>query len=263
MTPNPLVPGNATGLTASPAHATDGPAVCGLSPQFDMAAVQGLIEASEQAFAGDGQGAQRYVFVVKSDQQVIGVAALDARLGLDLPRYSFRTGVVVHASRELAMFQQAATLVLGNDTTGATELILPVMAAGAPMASVHLLLDTLLQWVVQAPQRFGTSLVCTLPGQCDGLEQPIFWQALGRHFYAGALPVDNPLFRSPLRSHMGRLMPKHPIYSSLLTAEGQSSLGHCAASALPLQQWLMAVGFRYRQQIDIVDGGPILERDLV
>jgi len=191
------------------------------------------------------------------------VAALDARLGLHLPRYSFRTGVVVHASRELAMFQQAATLVLGNDTTGATELILPVMAAGAPMASVHLLLDTLLQWVVQAPQRFGTNLVCALPGQCDGSEQPIFWQALGRHFYAGALPVDNPLFRSPLRSHMGRLMPKHPIYSSLLTAEGQSSLGHCAASALPLQQWLMAVGFRYRQQIDIVDGGPILERDLV
>lgn len=263
MTPNPYVPGNATGLTASPAQTTDGPAVCGLSPRFEMAAIQGLIEASEQAFAGEGQGAQRYVFVVKSGQQVVGVAALDARLGLDLPRYSFRTGVVVHASHELAMFQQAATLVLGNDTTGATELILPVMAPDAPMASVHLLLGTMLQYVVQAPHRFGPSLVCTLPGQCDGEEQPIFWQALGRHFYAGPLPVDNLLFRSPLRSHMGRLMPRHPIYSSLLTEEGRNSLGQCAAAALPIQRWLMEMGFRYRQHIDIVDGGPILERDLV
>ena len=134
MEPNPFALGNAAGFTASPVQATDGPAVCGLSAQFEMAAVQMLINASERAFAGDGQGAHRYVFVVKSDQQVIGVAALDARLGLDLPRYSFRTGVVVHASRELAMFHQAATLVLGNDTTGATELILPMMAPGAPMA---------------------------------------------------------------------------------------------------------------------------------
>ena len=91
----------------------------------NRALLQGRIVASEASFAGKAARAdEQYMFVLENTETgyIVGVAALAAAVGLQEPWYSYRVGQVVHASRELGIFNQTPTLFLSNDHTGATEL---------------------------------------------------------------------------------------------------------------------------------------------
>jgi arginine N-succinyltransferase len=187
------------------------------------------------------------------------VAAVVDQLGMCQPRYSFRTGVVVHASTEMAMFNALQTLALGNDTTGATELVLPVQLAGLPMRALAALIQAMLWYVADLPKRFAPHLVCELPGIGERRAGAPFWHALGRHFHAGVLPVDHDLFAGDERGAIGRLMPKHTLYSALLSDAAQSCIGLVSPSAAQLHEALSAHGFRFGQHLNMFDAGPILE----
>ncbi|TDP71560.1 arginine N-succinyltransferase [Roseateles toxinivorans] len=221
--------------------------------------VQALLAGSKRAFACATPTAEMRVFVLLRGDQLLGAAGLIASTGLELLRYSFRSGQVVHASAEMGMFKRAGTLVLGNDLTGAAELRLPLLAADAPPEAMALLLQAQLNEVLAQPQRFGATLICELAGQGDGDLASPFWQGLGRHFYSGRLPPDDAFFPPTLRSHIGRLLPKHPLYSSFLPETAQAALGRASASCTTLASLLHRAGLRARGQLSIVDGGPVLE----
>ncbi len=181
---------------------------------------------------------------------------------MNQPRYSFRTGVVVHASAEMAMFKALQTLALGNDTTGATELLLPTQLACLSDWALAPLIQAMLWHVADLPQRFAPHVVCELPGIGErGITAP-FWHALGRHFYAGPLPADHDLFAGYERSAIGRLMPRHTLYSSFLGATAQTCIGQISPTAVRLRDALLAHGLRFRQHVNMFDGGPILEATL-
>jgi len=221
--------------------------------------VQALLADSQRAFASATPCAAMRVFVLLRGDQLLGAAGLIASTGMELPRYSFRSGQVVHASAEMGMFKRAGTLVLGNDLTGAAELRLPLLAAGAPPEALLLLLQATLNDLLAKTQCFAATLICELPGLGDGSQQSPFWQGLGRHFYGGELPPDDAFFPPPLRSHVGRLLPKHPLYSSFLPEAAQSSLAHAHPGCTALASLLHQAGLRARGQLNIVDGGPVLE----
>nr|WP_316641104.1 arginine N-succinyltransferase [uncultured Roseateles sp.] len=223
--------------------------------------VSALLAASQRAFTCATPTAEMRVFVLLRGDQLLGAAGLIASTGLELPRYSFRSGQVVHASAEMGMFKRAGTLVLGNDLTGAAELRLPLLAADAPPEALALLLQAQLNEVLTQPQRFAATLICELPGPGagDGSQAAPFWQGLGRHFYGGQLPPEDAFFPPALRSHIGRLLPKHPLYSSFLPEAAQAALGQASASCTALVTLLHQAGLRARGQLNIVDGGPVLE----
>jgi len=237
----------------------DTAAFLALHGNCNEAQVSGLLAASQRAFACASPTAEMRVFALLRGNQLLGAAGLIASTGLELPRYSFRSGQVVHASAEMGMFKRACTLVLGNDLTGAAELRLPQLAADAPPEALALLLQAQLNEVLAQPQRFATTLICELPGQGDGDQASPFWQGLGRHFYSGPLPPDDAFFPPALRSHIGRLLPKHPLYSSFLPETAQAALGQANASCTPWAALLHQAGLRARGQLSIVDGGPVLE----
>ncbi|MBT9504133.1 MAG: arginine N-succinyltransferase [Burkholderiaceae bacterium] len=241
----------------------DAPAFMALHGRCDEAQVRDLQAASRRAFACATPTAEMRVFVLLRGDALLGAAGLIASTGLELPRYSFRSGQVVHASAEMGMFKRAGTLVLGNDLTGAAELRLPLLAENAPPEALALLLQAQLNEVLTQPQRFAETLICELPGQGDGNgnggQDSPFWQGLGRHFYSGQLPPDDAFFPPALRSHIGRLLPKHPLYSSFLPEAAQASLGQANGSCTTLAALLHQAGLRARGQLGIVDGGPVLE----
>ena len=248
--------------TVRPVGPGDAVAVQSLSEPCALPAVQALIQESLQAFAGNGVRTARHVFVLCADQQPRGVAAVVDHLGMNQPRYSFRTGVVVHASAEMAMFNALQTLALGNDTTGATELLLPTPLSGLSERALAPLIQAMLWYVADLPQRFAPHVVCELPGIGErGITAP-FWQALGRHFYAGPLPVDHDLFAGYERSAVGRLMPKHTLYSSFLGAAAQACVGQVSPTAVELRDALLVHGLRFCQHVNMFDAGPILEAAL-
>lgn len=194
---------------------------------------------------------------------LLGAITLAGSTGLDLPRASYRTGMVVHASAELKMFHRAATLLLCNDLSGCAELGRPVMADhDEARALQRLLVDAALLFVASHPDRFAPTLVAELPGIGGAHGASPFWRGLGRHFHAGALPQDSALFPTAERSHIARLMPKHPLYSALLGPDAQACIGRHAASAQALAEALHAQGLRHRGQVNLFDAGPVLEAEV-
>ncbi|MBT9456065.1 MAG: arginine N-succinyltransferase [Burkholderiaceae bacterium] len=246
-------------LLVRPLAPQDGAAFMALHGGCNEHQVHALLAGSKRAFACATPTTEMRVFVLLRDDQLLGAAGLIASTGLELPRYSFRSGQVVHASAEMGMFKRAGTLVLGNDLTGAAELRLPLLAENAPPEALALLLQAQLNEVLTQPQRFGATLICELPGQGDGGPASPFWQGLGRHFYSGQLPPDDGFFPPALRSHIGRLLPKHPLYSSFLPAAAQAALGQSNDCCTTLAALLHQSGLRARGQLNIVDGGPVLE----
>lgn len=57
-------------------------------------------------------------------------------------------------------------------------------------------------------------------------------------------------------------MPKHPIYTHFLSQEAQDVIGQVHPQTAPARAVLEKEGFRYRNYIDIFDGGPTLECDI-
>ena len=52
------------------------------------------------------------------------------------------------------------------------------------------------------------------------------------------------------------LMPRHPIYVTLLPAEAQRVIGQVHESSKPALKNLEAEGFRFNGMVDIFDAGP-------
>jgi len=207
---------------------------------------------------------QRLVFVLEDTARpaigLLGAISLAGSTGLDLPRASYRTGSVVHASAELKMFHRAHTLLLCNDLTGCAELGQPVMAARPDAQALQrLLVDAALVFAAGQPDRLAPRLVATLPWIVERQFDSPFWKCLRRHFHAGTLPQDSPWFGSALRSHLARLMPKHPLYSALLGPDAEACIGRHAATAQTLAEALQAQGLRHQGQVDLFDAGPVLE----
>src|SRR3546814_16588851 len=57
-------------------------------------------------------------------------------------------------------------------------------------------------------------------------------------------------------------MPKHPIYTVLLSAEAQAVLGKVHPETAPALRFLEQERFRYQGYIDIFAGGPVFEAPL-
>ena len=64
------------------------------------------------------------------------------------------------------------------------------------------------------------------------------------------------------KAFIAELMPKHPIYTHFLTPEAQAVIGQVHPQTAPARAVLEKEGFRYRDYIDIFDGGPTLECDI-
>ena len=83
------------------------------------------VEAAVTSFAGTAHKAEEiFLFVLEdtANGKVVGTCGLATAVGLRQPWYSYRVGLVVHASQELGLFTQTPTLFLSNDHTGHTEL---------------------------------------------------------------------------------------------------------------------------------------------
>jgi arginine N-succinyltransferase len=67
---------------------------------------------------------QGYVFVLEDTETgaVAGICAIEVAVGLNDPWYNYRVGTMVHASKELNVYNALPTLFLCNDHTGASEL---------------------------------------------------------------------------------------------------------------------------------------------
>ena len=185
---------------------------------------------------------------------------LRSKLGLDLPRYSYHLGRVVHAAAELNLFSTQPTLMLGNDHTGDSELADLACAPGLDFDAQVAALRTLIHAALDRLQPCQRVIV-ELAGPRDAASgQSPFWQGLGRFFYDGDPAQAQARHGDAWRSHLAALLPRQTLYLSFLNEAAQAAVGRVGEVGQPAAQALRECGFAFAQHVRIDDGGPLLER---
>ena len=237
-----------TGLTTLPANA-------------DRLAQR--IERSLASFAGTASQADAcYVFglVDDVDGAVVGISAIEVAVGLAEPWYNYHVGTQVHASRELGVYTSSPTLFLTNDHTGASELCSLFLDVrhrrarnGALLAKARLL------FIAEFRERFAPKVIAELRGRLDADGKSPFWEGLGRHFFVMEYSRADYLTGIGQKAFIAELMPRQPIYATLLPETARAVIGEAHADSQPARAMLEAEGFRYQGYVDIFDAGPTLE----
>ncbi len=182
-------------------------------------------------------------------------------LGLELPRYSYHVGRVVHAAAELGLFCTQTTLLLGNDHSGDSELADLACAPGLPfelqVACLTVLIQAALQRIQAQPAHHAERLIVELAGSSDEQGRAPFWQGLGAHFYASDPLAAQAKWGDAWRSHLAALLPRQTLYLSFLSEAAQTALAQVGAPAKPAAAALAMQGFGYSQHVRVDDGGPI------
>jgi len=221
------------------------------------------IERSLASFAGTtGRGDACYVFVLveSTDSRVVGIAAIEAAVGLREPWYNYHVGTLVHASRALDVYTVAPTLFLANDHTGHTELCSLFLDQGFRHGSNGpLLAKSRLLFIAEFADCFAPKVIAEMRGKLDADGRSPFWEGLGRHFFAMDYSTADYLTGIGQKSFVAELMPRHPVYVRLLPDSARAVVGEVHDDTKPARAMLEQEGFRYEGYVDIFDAGPTLE----
>jgi arginine N-succinyltransferase len=221
------------------------------------------IERSLASFAGAATKADAcYVFVLVDGDNggVVGISALEAAVGLSEPWYNYHVGTQVHAARELNVYTVSPTLFLTNDHTGHSELCSLFLDARHRRAkNGPLLSKARLLFIAEFAELFAPKVIAELRGKLDATGKSPFWEGLGRHFFVMEYSRADYLTGIGQKAFIAQLMPRHPVYATLLPAAARAVIGEVHADTQPARAMLEAEGFRYEGYVDIFDAGPTLE----
>ncbi|MBY4675379.1 arginine N-succinyltransferase [Marinobacterium arenosum] len=261
-------------MVVRPIQEHDGPALRELarktgpgftSLQDNDRQVQQKLESALAAFNPDEVPEEAlYLFVMEDTDsgEVVGICGVEAAVGLSDPWYNYRVGTLVHASRELKVYNQINTLTITNDHTGYSELCTLFLSPDARHSkNGSLLSKSRFMFMAEFPQRFNEHLIAEMRGYSDENGVSPFWEGLGRHFFSIDFTQADQL-SSMDKVFIAELMPKNTIYTNLLPKDAQEAIGKTHEATTPARRLLENEGMRYTGYIDIFDGGPTLEARL-
>lgn len=210
-------------------------------------------------------GDQGYLFVMEDTTtgQVVGTSGIEAAVGLDSPFYHYHLGKITHSSSELGIYNTISTLTLCNDYTGASEICSLFLQDFARKGHNGRLLSRFrMLFMAQHPQRFSDTVIAEMRGVSDEQGQSPFWHWLEQHFFS--MEFADAVHRVGMgqKSFVAELMPKYPIYVSLLDPAAQEVIGEVHPQTLPALKLLEAEGFKFRGYVDLFDAGPTVEAQL-
>ncbi|MEP1551496.1 MAG: arginine N-succinyltransferase [Paraglaciecola sp.] len=210
-------------------------------------------------------GDESYLFVMQDTQtkEVVGTSGIASSVGLDDAFYHYHLSKVVHASRELNIYNTVDILTLCNDYTGVSEICTLFLRQSArENLNGRLLSKFRFLFMMEHKQRFADTIIAEMRGINDDTGQSPFWQWLEEHFFSMDFPTVDYLTGIGQKQFIAELMPKYPIYVSLLSKQAQAVIGQVHEKTKPALQLLEQEGFSSRGYVDIFDAGPTIEANL-
>jgi arginine N-succinyltransferase len=224
-------------------------------------AMAARIERSLSAFARPSAPPENecYFLVMEEDGALLGTASIFTNLGAERPFYSYRISRDSKASPETGVKVELDLLHLVNDYHGDTELgtlFIERKARGGGRGK--LLSFARLMLIAADTKRFGPKAMAEIRGWTDSQGRSPFWDAVGAKFFQ--MDYRKADERSA-RDHrfIADLMPRYPIYVSLLPEEARSVIAKPHPDAEPALALLKSQGFHFNNVIDIFDAGPAVE----
>lgn len=219
------------------------------------------IQRAQAAFAGQ-ETPGNFLFALEdmTTGRCVGVSAIDARVGLDEVWYNYRLMTVVNACRELGIHVTTPTLFLSSDMTGATELCSLYLRVSHRFGGNGALISRArFLFLADFPDAFAGKVFAEMRGYSDAQGLSPFWEALGRKFFSMDFHQADVLTGMGQKSFIAELMPKHPIYLSLLPEAARVVVGEVHPNTRPALAMLQAEGFHFGGLVDIFDAGPVVE----
>lgn len=226
-------------------------------------ASRATIERSCRSLAGRATDAERgYLLLLEdtSSGEIAGCVGLACHIGLDQPFYDYRVGKIVHSSRPLKSYRCLDVLYLCNDLTGCSEAhSLYVRRDLRGLGGAALLLKAAQMFVRTRIDEFAPRLIAELRGVQDEAGASPFWESVGRQFFRIDQRGAERLVAKGHKAFIAELMPKHPMYVSLLPEAAQAVVGKVHRSSEALAAEMEADGFHFENHVDIFDAGRVLE----
>ncbi|VEA47474.1 arginine N-succinyltransferase [Salmonella enterica subsp. arizonae] len=187
------------------------------------------IERARKTWSDDlPKSEQGYVFVLEESEtgEVGGICAIEVAVGLNDPWYNYRVGTLVHASKELNVYNALPTLFLSNDHTGSSELCtLFLDPEWRKEGNGYVLSKSRFMFMAAFRDKFNEKVVAEMRGVIDEHGYSPFWQSLGKRFFSMDFSRADFLCGTGQKAFIAELMPKHPIYTHFLSEEAQAVIG--------------------------------------
>lgn len=203
---------------------------------------------------------ESYLFVMEETHtgRILGTAGIVSKVGGFEPFYAFRIETEHYVSESLGVSREITTLHLVREHDGPCEIgsmfVHPDArgrGAGRALSLARFL------FMAEHPQSFDATVIAEMRGVIDEQGESVFWDAVGRHFYEIDFPKAD--YLSILNKRfIADLMPRHPIYVTLLPPAAQAVIGQVHQDTLPALAILEAEGFRATGMVDIFEAGPIV-----
>jgi arginine N-succinyltransferase len=216
---------------------------------------------SDKSFARetDEQAGDMYMFVLEDPAKgaVRGTCQIFGQVGVIQPFYSYHLSTLTQTSPELGKTFRNQLLTLTTDLEGSSEVgglfLHPQTRAGGWGS---LLARSRYLFMKMHRERFGERTLAELRGVMDEAGHCPFWDGLAGRFFGISFPEADEFNAVHGTRFIADLMPRTPIYVSLLAESAQAVMGQPHPTGRAALRMLEGEGFRYERYVDIFDGGP-------
>jgi len=227
----------------------------------DRATLVQKLARSDASFGrkADEQAADLYVFVLEDPKTgaIKGTCQIFGQVGVVQPFYSYHLSTLTQTSPELGKTFRNQTLTLTTDLEGCSEVgglfLHPSARAGGLGA---LLARSRYLFIKLHRARFGDRVLAELRGVMDEAGHAPFWDGLAGRFFGMTFPEADEFNATHGTKFIADLMPKTPIYVSLLAESAKAVIGQPHPSGRAALRMLETEGFTFDRYVDIFDGGP-------
>ena len=227
----------------------------------DRATLVGKLARSEDSFARTegGQEGDMYMFVMEDPQSglIRGTCQVFGQVGVIQPFYSYHLSTLTQSSPELGKTFRNQMLSLTTDLEGSSEvggLFLHPSARAGGWGS--LIARSRYLFIKVHRERFGDRVLAELRGVMDDVGNSPFWDGLAGRFFGMSFPEADEFNAIHGTRFIADLMPRTPIYVSLLAESARAVMGQPHPTGRPALRMLEEEGFAYDRYLDIFDGGP-------
>lgn len=228
--------------------------------------LQKKIEESIEAFSKkiDQPINENYFFVLvdSSTNEIGGTCSICSRAGIEgEPFYVYQIHKRPPLPNNLPLPKENRFLQLKIYTNGPTELcalyLLPEFRKGGLGKLLSL---SRFLFIASHQHRFTKMLIANMRGIIEK-KYCQFWEGLGHHLVDISFE-EVMAKRTVSESILEDIIPNHPLYLSLLSPTVVSSIGQTHPHTLPAFKMLCNQGFKFIQEIDPIDGGPIISAEV-
>lgn len=232
----------------------------------DRPTLKAKLERAARAFSReeDTLNDDLFVFILEDTGtgKVHGTCQIFSQVGTELPFYSYRIGRITQHSKELDRTFRAEMLTLTTDLDGSSEVGGLYLDATERSAGVGKLLARSRYLFMRAHRgKFADRTLAELRGAIDDAGNSPFWDGLAGRFFDMSFRDADEFNGRHGNQFIADLMPKHPIYTALLSEAARQVMGQPHYSGRPAMRMLESEGFTFQNYIDIFDGGPTMMVD--